>query len=221
MRRYNIVILSVLIAFISRGCKDTPVDVQDSSPMFHARVVDSHNNPIADVGFHYIFYFGNNIHSRELLIEYQLQSADTITVKIADSFGNSMGTINRGYEQAGNHSIRYYVSFFSNGIYYFTVSGKTINQRLKMFVRTDDITELIQTSPFAKTDANGNLQIPYSVLGIGEQLTFQNDSTHLQLTIGDSIRVVLFKPYYQWLVTQYIILDTTKTFQTTFQLQDN
>jgi hypothetical protein len=132
-----------------------------------------------------------------------------------------MGTINWGYEPAGNHSIRYYASFFSNGIYYFTVSGKTINQRLKMFVRTDDITELIQTFPFAKTDANGNLQIPYSVLGIGEHLTFQNDSAHLQLAIGDSIRVVLFKPTYQWFVTQYIILDTTKTFQTTFQLQNN
>ena len=220
MRRYKIVILAIITVLISRGCKDSPVNVQDTNPVFIANVVDSHNNPLADVGFHYIFYFGRNIASREYLIDYQLQSADSIAIKLSDSFGNVVGSISKEYQLAGHHSIRFYASFFSNGIYYCTISGTTINERQKFFVRTDNVTELIQTFPLAKTNANGILEIPYSVFGIGDHLTFQSDSTQVQLIVNDSIRVVLFKPGYQFFVKD-IKLDTTRTFQATFQLQSN
>ncbi|KAF0138151.1 MAG: hypothetical protein FD122_3861 [Stygiobacter sp.] len=75
-------------------------------------------------------------------------------------------------------------------------------------------------NPFSKSDANGNLQIQYSAFGIGEQFKYQPGAIQYQLTIADSIQVILVKQGYKDFI-QNIKLDTTKAFETTFQLQSN
>jgi hypothetical protein len=217
----QITILVSLAVVFSNGCKDGPVDVHEKQPAFYAKVVDSNNNSIAEVGIHYIFYVGTDVVSRNLLLQYVLQSPDSVTLKISDSFGNVVATpLNKQYQPAGTHAYNYNASTITNGVYSCSVTGASINQEMKLFVRTDDVSQLKITNPFTKTDASGNIQISYSTFGIGEHFTYQTGGTQLQLTIADSIQVILVKQGYKDFA-QNIKLDTTKAFETTFQLQSN
>ena len=216
MLKYKLTSLLFISIIVFNGCKKSPVEVENKTPGFYAKVVDSNNNPIPDVGFHYIFYVGSNIVARNMVFSYILQSSDTITIKIIDSFNNEVTTLlDKQYQPSGNHAYVYNDSNITNGIYSCSIIGSTINQKIEFFVLTDDINKLLTLNPFKKTDSGGNIQISYSEFGIGKHFTYQTE-----LTVADSIKIVLFKQGYKTL-TQNIKLDTTTILEKTFQLENN
>ena len=156
-----------------------------------------------------------------MLFSYSLQSADTITIKIFDSFNNEIAIpLDSQYQPAGLHSYNYDANNLTNGVYLCSISGSTINQKIKSFVLTDDVSQLIKLNPLKKSDLSGNIQIPYSNLGIGNHFLYQYANDQLDLSIADSIKIVLFKEGYKTFL-QSIKIDTTKTFESTFHLENN
>ncbi|KAF0138150.1 MAG: hypothetical protein FD122_3860 [Stygiobacter sp.] len=116
MKYKQINLLIIFLIVISSGCIVDPGGNQEKPIAFYAKVVDSNNNPIADVGIHYIFYVGTDIVSRNLLLQYVLQSADSVTLKISNSFGNVVATpLNNQYQPAGTHAYNYDASVITNG----------------------------------------------------------------------------------------------------------
>jgi hypothetical protein len=221
MLKYKLTLLFFISIIFFHGCKNGPVEVDNKTPGLYAKIVDSNNNPVTDVNFHYIFYVGSNIVSRNMLFFYSLQSADTITFKIFDSFNNQIAIpIDNQYQPAGNHSYNYDASNLTNGIYSCSITGSTIDQKTKLFVLTDDVNQLIQLNPFKKSDLSGNIQISYSALGLGNHFLYQVGNDTLDLIIADSIKIVLFKEGYKTFV-QSINIDTIKAFEKTFHLENN
>jgi len=221
MLKYTLTLLSFINIFFLNSCKNGPVEVDNKTPGLYAKVVGSKNNPVNGVNFHYIFYVGSNIVSRNMLFSYSLQSADTITIKVFDSFNNEIATpVSNQYQPAGNHLYNYDASELTNGVYSCLISGSTIDQKTHLFVLTDDINQLIQLNPFKKSDLSGNIQISYSALGLGNHFVYQIGNDQLDLVIADSIKVVLFKEGYKTFL-QSINIDTTIAFEKTFYLENN
>ena len=219
--KYQNIILFNLLLFVFIGCKDTSVNVDEKKSGFNAKIVDLKNNPLDSVGIHYIFYLTYDVISRNIWIKYQLQSSDTVTVKIYDAFGKLIATpINKQFQLYGSHSYDFDASKVTNGVYSCTLLTTNFSDKTKYFVRTDDVDQLKLTTPFSLSDINGRIQIPYFVFGIGNSFTYQVGASLQQVSIADSIKVIYtkdgYKDYYQT-----IKFDTTQIFETTIQLQNN
>lgn len=221
MFKYKLTFFFLFSILFLSDCNKGPVEVEDKDPGFYAKVVDSNNNPVAGVNLHYIFYVGSNIVSRNTVFSYILQSSDTITIKIFDSFNNEVATLlDKQYQPSGNHAYNYNASNITNGIYLCSINGSTIDLNIQFFVLTDDFDQLLPLHPFKNTDSSGDLDISYSEFGIGNHFTYQTGSNQIELTVADSITVVLFKEGYRTLI-QNINFDTNSAFETTFHLENN
>jgi len=211
----------ILVIFALAGCRENPVIIQDNAALFQAKVIDSNNNPIVSVGFQYVFYVGANVVSKNYQFRYGLHAADTITMSIFDPFENQIAMpLNKMPQFPGSYSYNYDATGLPNGVYSCTIAGSTINQRTNFFVLTDDIAQLTVTKPLITSDANGIIQLSYASLGIGDHFLYQNGSALLELTIADSISILLTKQGYKDYL-QVIKLDTTKFFGTTVRLLAN
>jgi hypothetical protein len=212
--------LVLVTLFFLQSCKNTPVEVEQNTPGFQVKVVDSSGNPILDVGFHYIFYLGANIVTRNYLFSYSLQLPDTLTMVILNSFGTEIAIpFYKQFRPAGSHTYNFDASTLSNGVYSCLITGSTITQTIHFFVLTDDIAQLTTLSPLSKTDEKGIIKLSYRSLGIGDKFNYQLGSSQLQLVIADSIKIFLTKQGYMNYL-QSIKLDTTKFIDMTFQLQN-
>ena len=69
----NLLLFSLLIIICIFGCKDNPSGGGDMPLALSLTVLDSGDNPIAGVDFHYIFYIGYDVVYRNAQIEFSLR----------------------------------------------------------------------------------------------------------------------------------------------------
>ncbi len=207
------------VAVVLSSCEKTPLEVEVITPEFSITVVDSNNNPISDVGLHYIFYIGQNITFRNHSFTYILNEIDSVSIRISDSFNNEIAVQNKWCHLPGKYSFNFDAGNLTNGIYYCTISGSTINEKIKFFVLTDQINLLQELVPFKKTDINGNIRFPISIFGIGEHFPHLIGEHQEDLVIADSVKIILRKQGYRTL-TKTITLNPKNSFESTFYLVD-
>ncbi len=221
MHRSQIAFSIILAISFFSSCRDNPVTIENNVHGFHAKVVDSNNNPVADVGFQYIFFVGENVVARNYSFKYSHTVFDTVTLTIHDPFGNQIAMpLNKEPQLAGYYMYVYDTSTLPNGVYSCTIVGSTFNQIISFFVLTDDIVQLKAMKPLMKSDAGGVIQLSYTSLGIGKQFLYENGSALIPLTVSDSIVVLFNKQGYKDYL-EGIKLDTTKYSDITFRLQSN
>lgn len=215
-----ILLFSLIIALMS-GCDKGPTEADDKDYAVYAKVVDSNNNPLSDVNFHYIFYTGSNIVTRNISYSFQLQSNDTVTIKVFNSLNKEVSTLlNNESIMSGNYTYFFDASIFTNGIYTCRINGLTIDKEIKSFAITDDITKLLTVDPLLKSDADGSLSISFANLGIGNKYFYQNGINTQEYQIADSIKIILHKEGYKTF-TEVVKLDITKDYSRTFILESN
>lgn len=207
-----------LVVIFLNSCEKTPLEVEEVTPEFLITVLDSNNNPITDVGLHYIFYFGRDIISRNHSFPYKLQQIDSITIKIFDSFNNVISEWYQEYLLPGNYALSFDASNLTNGMYYCTINGSTINEKIKFFVLNDEISLLEVLVPLKKTDINGNIRFPISLLGVGDHFSYLIGDHQEDLVIADSVKIILCKQGFQTL-TKTIKVNPKKSFESTLHLE--
>jgi hypothetical protein len=220
MRRFQFIILIFLAAIVLNSCKDNPVGVQDNTPMFYAKVVDSDNRPVMNVSMHYILYDFINTQI-PLVFDYPLQIPDTITIKIYNSLGKTIATpLNKQFQSPGGHTYLFDASAVTNGVYTCSVTGVTTNKLIRLFAHTYDTTKLKTTAPFIRTDQGGYVAIPISAFGLCQRFIYRYGQYYGQFDIPDSLAIVFVKQGYKDCI-QGIKLDTTRAFERIFVLESN
>jgi hypothetical protein len=214
----KLLIFFLLNILLLNSCDDGIVSTEEKPAGLYAKIIDINNNPLYDVDMHYIFYLGVDIISRNWSFRYTLANADSVTIRIYDCFNNEVVTLLKNYPQhTGNYSIFYNADSITNGIYFCTITGNTINQNHKFFILNDNIDELKMLPPFKKSNASGNIQVTYSAMGIGNHFTYDTGSNQLSLTVSDSVKIILSKNGYK-IFSESVKFDTTKVLEKTFKL---
>jgi len=193
--KYLLLFLFIII-LCPVSCDDNPSGGSDKPLALSLRVTDLDRNPLGEVKFQYIFYIGYDVVIRNTSIEFALAVTDTVTVNIYDPFKHLITTlIDHQQLPAGMHMILFGADTLTNGIYEYRLIRPATADTGKFIVRTDD-PALLETLPaFAQTDQKGNLALNYSTLGIGEIFTLAvNTVVPIQMTVSDSITILLFKP---------------------------
>lgn len=67
-------------------------------------------------------------------ITYNLSTGVPVTLEVFNMLGQRVITINRGFEDAGSHTIQLNAEGLSSGIYFYRVSGKTFSQTRKFLL---------------------------------------------------------------------------------------
>ncbi|MCI0565117.1 MAG: hypothetical protein MN733_42160 [Nitrososphaera sp.] len=214
--RSLIAILVLTSAYGLAGCNDNPFDYDELlPPALFVQVVDENNKPIPNVGFHYIFYCNQDFISRGAILFYGVENPDTVTLKIYDPFGYKK-VIEKKYLQAGYHTYEYNGTTATNGVYEFEYATSTTSERIKFYLRTDNVPELESMTPLIISDSKGELAVSNDVLGIGQSfvITWPPDG----YIIGNTITVVLVKNGYQTF-TETITIDKNKASRHTFRMK--
>ena len=194
----TILFISVVFILFILSCNDNPTKSGDKPLALALTVTDINDNPINGVNFHYIFYIGEDVVNRNAVIEYSLSATDTVTLNIYDPFKRLVATpLDQRVMLAGLYRIFFNGDTLTNGIYRYRFTRSTVSDSGKFLLRTDD-SALLKTLPaLAQTDQNGQLNLNYSILGIGETFEiYGNTITPLQVTVSDSITILLFKSGY-------------------------
>lgn len=218
MKLSHLIPITLLWLILSvSGCKDDGISVSVPEPGLYARIIDASGNPLADADVHYIFYTTTNPVLLNAMIQYNLASAQVVTLKVFDPFGHQVQTVLESQpQQAGSYRITV-TPRVTNGIYTCKLQTGSTEQEIAFFIRTDDIAQLQQRTPLTKSDAKGEFYLSHSVMGIGRSFHVASGSGGVVAdeTIADSISVVLARPGYQTLVKS-VRLDTTQATSTTF-----
>ena len=209
--------LFVLLLTSLFSCKGTIVDPPDKREVaIYGSVVDENNTPIQNIEIHYIYFMGWDVIFRNATISYSFQTNQLITFQIFDMHGNEIfRPLNQVEQPGGNHMLIFDGSSYTNGIYYYKITGQTFTNEGAFPLLTDDVNQLLLTSPLTTSDVNGNFEIGYSTLGIGKKFLYQNALE--ELVVYDSIKFVLHKEGFQDLMFS-AKLDTMKIFEKTFKM---
>jgi hypothetical protein len=196
--KYLILCLVLLIICVG-GCGENSSGGGDQPLALSLQVTDLDGNPLAEVNFHYIFYVGYDVVIRNTSIEFALPTTDTVTLRIYDPFKRLITTlIDHRRLPAGMHMILYGADTLTNGIYEYRLIRPDTATTGKFMVRTDDPALLKSLPALAQTNQKGNLTLNYSTLGIGEKFTLTgNTVVPIQMTVSDSITILLFKQGYE------------------------
>lgn len=209
--KYSLTILfSFSVVFFS--CKDNPVKTDDDyDKAILGKITDGNGNPLLLVSVHYIFSLGTEAIFKNAVIQYSLQSTQNITLRIFNMLDEEIARpFDNQSQPAGSHSYFFDGNGLTNGIYSYELTGDDINQKGSFIILDDDISNLIQTFPVQMSGTDGSFRLDYSLLGLGRKFNLLIGNEEKELTISDSIKIVIYKATYQTVV-ETVKIDTTKT----------
>jgi hypothetical protein len=212
------VVIIAVIAVIVVSCKNI-VEPLEKDTAIYGTVIDENNNALADVDVHYVFYLGSVTSFRNILITYQLETAQNITIKIFDMHNNEIIVWQDGkFTEHGMYMCFLSMQKWTNGIYRYKITGESYNVDVAFPVLSNDISKLVKTVPLTSTNGTGEFKINYSIFGFTKRWIFEGgNEEHM---VADSIKFVLHKEGYQTLQVP-AKLDTTRIFEKTFKMIRN
>ncbi|MBI2428590.1 MAG: hypothetical protein HYV29_07325 [Ignavibacteriales bacterium] len=121
---------------------------------------------------------------------------------------------------AGQYSIFFDTKDLTNGMYVYQLHAESLFVQKKLALMNPDLSQLSQTQPLAKTEGTGKFQIPFSVLGIGEEIFYTNG---IGETLGsftlDSISVVIFQKEKPAVLVEGFSIDPNQNLIRTFTIK--
>jgi hypothetical protein len=205
------------VAIFLFGCKEDGISVDDRPAGLYATVVDSAGNPVADAAVHYLFYTSTNPLVLNAWIQYGLPTSRTVTLTVYDPLDREFSTLINGVQQpAGTHTIQFYDSTATNGVYSYRLQAGDSLITGSFYIRDDDIVRLQKKTPLATSDGSGRFFLSPAALGIGR--TFYG--LFSPETISDSISVILVKENYKTHM-QSFRFDISTAVDRTFTLEAN
>lgn len=170
----------------------------ERAPQLYLTVTNSVNMPLSDVSIHYLFYVADDLVVRNASIAYGLAESSDVVIAILNAFQDTVArSVTMPNQPPGNHVSFLDGSSLTNGVYEYRVITQDSIISGSFFLRTDDLAQLRQTTPFASTNSDGKRELTYQQLGIGKTFNWSSGSTDFQATIADSISLLLTKPGYQ------------------------
>ncbi len=213
----NFLIFSVCAAVFYPGCKEDSVSVDERRAGLYATVVDTAGNPVAGAAVHYLFYTSTNPLVLNAWIQYYLSASRLVTLKVYDPSDREVATLINGIQQpAGTHTIQFYDSTATNGVYTYRLQAGDSLGVGSFYIRDDNIIRLQKKHPLTVADGSGRFFLSPGVLGIGR--TFYGPFS--PETISDSITIMLVKEKYQTL-TRSFRMDVSAAVDMTFTLKAN
>lgn len=213
----NSVLPILLMTTLYVGCKDDGVSVERRPAGLYAQVLSPSGAPVSGVNVHYLFYTTTNPLVLNAWIQYSLSAPQMVTLKVFDPFGRESSTLINGIQQpAGVHTIQFFDSTATNGVYSYKLQTGDSLRGGSFFIRDDDRFRLQKKSPLVVSDERGRFFLSPSVLGIGR--TFQGQSS--SETISDSISLILVRANSRTLVQSFRI-DISKPIDRTFIIEAN
>ena len=223
-----VVILSVGLVFYSCTKDDNPVVPLNNDPVIYGKVVDEEGNPVPGVNVHYVplltdtsFEKISNNPLATVTINFSLPNETYVTIVFLEHITRDtlFYPVENQLLNAGNYAIHIDISSMTNGIYDYVIKfDSTIIERELLLNR--DPQELVAAHPLTTTDGNGDFELRYDRLGIGETFGITSEVSPeiiFYVTISDSMQIFLTKQNYNNCL-EPIKIDTNFAFRKTFTL---
>ncbi len=203
------------------GCSDNITDPKDTAKAIYGKVTDVNGTPLNGIGIHYIFYVGMNQFFNNAVINYQVATAQYVTVKVYDAFNKVVSVLmDNKFHAAGGWAISFRGANFTNGVYRYEVLGENFSIGGSFLLLDNSISKLSSISPLITSDSKGNFKLDYSALEIGKTFYYQLLTDSVNITIQDSIKLVFIGAGFQTLV-EPLKIDTNVSINKTFVLNSN
>ncbi len=217
-------VLVYFIIFVQLSCKDNPLEpynIREKSII--GEVIDQEGNHVVGAGVHYIFYLKKYIFLNEATIQYSLKSKQQVSINIYNSVNIRMVRFSGLTQPAGEYTFKTSLANFTNGVYHYEVEGKSPLRKeivgKGLFIALDEnYNEVINRPALLQTRRDGTFQLKYSALGINKNYKMLIDSKEQEISIADSIRILLYKLNYKPTI-ELLKINPGKTIRKTFILQ--
>ena len=217
------ILISILI-FVQFSCKDNPLEpynIREKSII--GEVIDQAGNPVIGARVHYIFYLKKYVFFNEATIHYSLKSKQQVALNIYNSVNFLMAGCGWSTQSAGEYTFKISLANFTNGIYHYEVVGKSPLRKdivgKGLFLILDENYNEVKYKPgLLETHRDGTFQLKYSDLGINKNYMMLIDNEVQEISIADSIRILLYKENYKPTV-ELLKINTGETIKKTFILQ--
>ncbi|MFC1725445.1 hypothetical protein ACFL4T_07440 [candidate division KSB1 bacterium] len=177
-------------------CSSNSTGIEDNSGELLIKIVDEDNNPVPDVDFHYIYDLGYIQNTANIGFPVSISETDTGSLTLTAPLSNEKITIfeDRAFH-AGNHIffINHSTYKLTNGIYHMNLALKRNDHEQDIPILYNNIDSLITYNPLIRSDMNGQIVLPYDIFHFGENF----GSDQMQLTVSDSIIVILYNPDFE------------------------
>jgi hypothetical protein len=230
MKRTFYLILPILLALVSFSCNKTPTSIDGGTTFqnLNGKAVNAGGMPLEGVGIHYIYYLDSasvpialphSVPTRAIQFCMPGEAVVSLSLLRYGSREHMLSFLDQELIDGGCFDVTFDGAPLFNGLYisHLTI-GDSISENIVAILDTD-VNYVIHGIPLTITDARGNFSLPYSVLGIGVQLTGRDASNKTYpLQVSNRIDLILYKEGYQPLV-KTLYLNLGQSMNETFRLQ--